>query len=382
MAPSTAYSSSQSLTQIIDSNHGQAEEDTKIHVDAAEPDNAITKAEARKVTARIAHLLRHRFGIGAAGRGRDVVLTLMYGGPFSPVIFYGIVAAGGVYTGTSTESTASEVATQIESSGASVLLCAPECTRRVLEAARQQGIGEDRVLIMDGSEPRRCSLSTAANSDNLLRTAGSLQWELITDRDVLRNTTICLLYSSGTTGLPKGVKISHWSLVANTVCTMEAAKQYQRTHGPFRFDTVAHLPMSNIAGIGLYSVNPFYMGGTTYWMRKYDFAAFIECHRRYRPAYQFSVPPIWLQVAKSDKVTDHFDGLMVASTGSAPIGYDTIKEVRRKVGRGKADIYQTWGTTETAGVITAHDWEAFVKKGTWSVGELCPNVTLRISTLR
>jgi len=159
---------------------------------------------------------------------------------------------------------------------------------------------------------------------------------------------------------------------------MQAAKEYQQTHPTFAFDTIAHLPMSNIAGIGLYSINPFYMGGTTYWMKKYDFRQFIDYHRRYRPAYQFSVPPVWLQVAKSDKVSDHFDGLMVASTGSAPIGYSTITEIRRKLGQGRADIYQTWGTTETSGVITAQSWEAYSKEGTWSVGELCPNVTLAI----
>jgi len=101
-------------------------------------------------------------------------------------------------------------------------------------------------------------------------------------------------------------------------------------------------------------------------------------HRRFNPAYQFSVPPIWLQVAKSDKVTNHFDGLQVASTRSAPIGFDTIKEIRGKLGKGKADIYQTWGITEATGVVTVHPWEAFVKDGTWSVGQLCPNVTLRI----
>ena len=50
--------------------------------------------------------------------------------------------------------------------------------------------------------------------------------------------------------------------------------------------------------------------------------------------------------------------------------------MRAKLGRGKAYISQTWGITEASGVITALDWRR--KDETWSVGALCPNVTLRI----
>ncbi len=111
-------------------------------------------------------------------------------------------------------------------------------------------------------------------------------------------------------------------------------------------------------------------------MESFDFDEFIEYSRRYRPTYQFTVPPIWLRIAKSPKVTDHFDSLEVAVTGSAPIGYETIQEVRPKVGKGKAYISQTWGTTETCGVIAALDWRDQDKP--WSIGTLCPNLRMRI----
>lgn len=369
-------------SQFKDSAAGEAQEDTLIHIEAANPFNTITKAQAREATKRVAHILRDRYSIGTTGFGKDVVLAILYGGPLAPVIFYGIVAAGGIYSGASTESTVSELITQIKSAEACVLVCSPECQGQVLEAAAQCGLSDDKVLVADGSIPGQWTLNAKTQSRSqisiLQATAPGLDWSPITDSNALANTTVCLLYSSGTTGLPKGVRISHRSLVASTVCTMEAAKQYQRSHSGFAFNTVAHLPMSNIAGIGLYSINPFYMGGTTYWMKKYNFESFIEYHRRYRPAYQFSVPPVWLQVSKSVNVTDHFDGLMVASTGSAPIGPDTIQDLRHKLGRGRTDIYQTWGTTETSGVITAQNWERFSQTGAWSVGELCPTTTLRV----
>ena len=104
------------------------------------------------VTKRIAYVLRHRYGIGAEGRlGRDVVLTALHGSPFAPVLFYGVVAAGGVYSGVSTEATVGEIATQLSSSGASMIICSPECVDRMRGAARQVGIAEDRILIADCS---------------------------------------------------------------------------------------------------------------------------------------------------------------------------------------------------------------------------------------
>jgi acyl-CoA synthetase (AMP-forming)/AMP-acid ligase II len=131
-----------------------------------------------------------------------------------------------------------------------------------------------------------------------------------------------------------------------------------------------------IAGIDMYSTNPFYMGGTTYWMPKYEFHAFIEYQRRFRPGFQFTVPPVWLRIAKSSEVTDHFDGLKVATTGSAPLGYETAQQVRRKLGKGKALMTQTYGTTETSGSVCAQDYH--IDDKTWSVGDLCPNTTARL----
>jgi acyl-CoA synthetase (AMP-forming)/AMP-acid ligase II len=90
------------------------------------------------------------------------------------------------------------------------------------------------------------------------------------------------------------------------------------------------------------------MGGTTYWMEKYDFDTFIEYHRKYNITAQFSVPPIWLTIAKSPKVTNHFDNLKVAASGAAPMGLELATEVSRKLGGGKTMMSQFWGMSETS----------------------------------
>lgn len=134
-----------------DSHWCLAHEGTQIHVDAANPSNSVTKAEARTLVKRVAHLLRDRYGIGASGAGRDVVLTVLYGSPFAPIFFYGLVAAGGVFSGASTDYQVVELVHQIKDANPTLLVCSPERETLVGLAARQCGIGPERILILDGA---------------------------------------------------------------------------------------------------------------------------------------------------------------------------------------------------------------------------------------
>ncbi|CAK1365725.1 unnamed protein product [Cercospora beticola] len=365
------------LFVVTESTVCLAKEDTKVHVEAVNPHNFVTKSDARDLVKRVAYALREEFDVGRHAPGKDVVLSICNGSVFLPNLFYAVLAAGGIFSSASTSFTAPEIARQIDDGGASVLVCSADCLEVTIAAAKLSGIAAQRIIVLDNDRPGRFRLLQADNSRDVLAACKGqkLNWPRIEDPKILASQTIALLYSSGTTGLPKGVRIAHQGLVANLVVTMHVARKFKKRDPTFRFDTIAHLPMG-IAGIDMYSTNPFYMGGTTYWMPKYEFNAFIEYHRRYRPGFQFTVPPVWLRIAKSAEVTDHFDGLRVATTGSAPLGYATAQQVRQKLGRGNALMTQTYGTTETSGSVCSQDYH--IVDETWSVGDLCPNTTARL----
>ena len=93
-----------------------------------------------------------------------------------------------------------------------------------------------------------------------------------------------------------------------------------------------------------------------YWMPSYYLNDFLRYSKLYETTYQFTVPPVWLDIANSDAVTDEFVTLKVGLTGSAPMGAGLMERVVRKLGGGEGRWSQTYGTTETTGSHCGTGW--------------------------
>lgn len=191
------------LIRDADSPELPSNDDTILHVEASHPDNYLTKAQTASFTRRIAHILRHHYGIGASGSGKDVVVCISSGQVLLPAAFYGTIAAGGVYSAASNSLTSSELKRQIENGRAVLLLTSRDCYEVAQKAAQQSGLPSDRMVILDSTEGRR-SLFSHTGEDLLSLSAAELSWEEIQDAQILKKRVICLVYSSGTTGQPKG----------------------------------------------------------------------------------------------------------------------------------------------------------------------------------
>lgn len=182
-----------------------------LHVDAAHPEHKQTKDDLRNLTERIAHGLRNKFGIGSNGPDKDVVTVLSYGQLIVPAVFYGVVAAGGIYSAASPSSTVPELARQIKVGKSNLVLCGPEHHDLARQAVKECGVPESRILVAE-SWPS-LSLKTLDGSVSAISDQ-RLSWKPITDPEKLKQSIITILWSSGTTGLPKGVQLSHMNLVA------------------------------------------------------------------------------------------------------------------------------------------------------------------------
>lgn len=136
---------------------------------------------------------------------------------------------------------------------------------------------------------------------------------------------------------------------------------------------VAHLPTAHIVGVHCYFILGALAGGPTYWTPQFDFPSFIEYHKKFSITYLLSVPPIFLAIAKSPLVKDHFKQVRTATSAAAPLGEELQIQAGKRIG---VDVTQVWGMTETHGVFTSTP--SGQKDAVGSVGMLAPNNRLRI----
>ncbi len=113
-----------------------------------------------------------------------------------------------------------ELEYQLQDSGARLILAGPEAAQKALDAAEIMGLPASRVfsfcdIYEEAERPQQCGLKPwtafwASSTD-----VKSWNWKRITTKKEAQETTAIINYSSGTTGLPKGVEISHYNLIAN-----------------------------------------------------------------------------------------------------------------------------------------------------------------------
>nr|XP_036582525.1 AMP-binding enzyme [Colletotrichum truncatum]KAF6791229.1 AMP-binding enzyme [Colletotrichum truncatum] len=334
------------LTFLFDHPNERLHDDTVLHAEAADPSKCITKARLVTTLKQLAHTLRHKYGIQKG----DVVQVIFTGHYMAPAVFYGIMAAGGSVAASTPSSSPPEIARQINLTESKMIICSPDLKELAAAGGTAAGLPEDRILYIGDSHDFR--LFEAKSQKQVPVSKEQLEWPRVTDQHTLENTVGCFIYSSGTTGVPKAVKISHANMIAQTMVISTPTINYYKTRPGMEFRTLAHLPAAHISGLQAYIVNQTYMGGTVYWMKKFNFVEFLDYMKKYKITSFFSVPPIYLMITKSPLVKDQFDNVEFALTGAAALGRETQIEAQKRLGKGKGILGQTWGLSETTGGFT------------------------------
>lgn len=327
---------------------------------------------------RLSYAFRYRLGIGAVP-GKDVVTCISSNNLLLPAIFLGVIGAGGIYSAASSALTVGELTRQVQDSGSRLIIASEDLRETAATAAQNCGIPPERVLVLNAMERgNRALASLTKPSDNYLDEANELPWERISDPKTLESRVIALLYSSGTTGPPKGVSLSHRNFVTESIITQSVVGTYlsrtgRRVHVDYHYRAIAHLPAAHISGLQGYYLNGLMAGGTVFWMPKFLYEKFVDAVVRHRPTFVTTVPAVWLRMAKDPAVTDQFHCIEHAQAGAAPMGPEVQKMAEKKL---KCNIGQAWGLTETTGAVTWLPWDR--PDDTGSIGQLLPNTRMKI----
>ena len=303
----------------------------------------------------------HSLAAGLTARGfakGDTFAIFMPNVPEYAVAFHGAVAAGGRCTTANPRYTARELGRQLADSRAKLLLTAPPFLDVARQAAAQAGHCEVFVLGRAVGVP---------SFSELLGDPGAAP-EVAFD---LANDIAAIPYSSGTTGLSKGVMLSHRNLVANMV---QCQALFALSPGDV---VIAALPFFHQAGLAGIMNTGLRAGATIVTMPRFEPGQFLDLLERYAVTRGHVVPPMALALARHPAIAGRdLSALRHITCGAAPLGAELEEELARRMG---CAVSQVYGLTEAIDLIThlAPPFGQAGKRG--SVGPPVPGTECRLA---
>ncbi|KAH1115396.1 hypothetical protein J1N35_008774 [Gossypium stocksii] len=254
-----------------------------------------------------------------------------------PLCFFAITAIGAIATTANPNYTLNELSKQLKDSNPKLVVTVPELFDKVKDF--------NIPLISLGSKRNQRGFNT---------------------------DTAVLLYSSGTTGVSKGVVLTHGNFIASSLMVTKD----QELAGDIHRVYLCILPMFHVFGLAVMVYAQVQMGNALVSMAKFEFEMFLRNVEKYRATHLWVVPPVVLAMAKQN-VADKFDlsSLKQIGSGAAPLEKELMEECAKKFPQ--AVVMQGYGMTETCGIISMES-PAFGVRHTGSAGLLAPCIEAQI----
>ncbi|OJJ45318.1 hypothetical protein ASPZODRAFT_143959 [Penicilliopsis zonata CBS 506.65] len=279
---------------------------------------SFTFHDLQRRSLHVGHILRRRFGWH-----KGDVLSLVCGNSIdTPAIIWGVLAIGGIASPLNPNLPADQLAFYLQDSGAKAVVTQKAQYPAVLQACQKVGLATDRIIVID--DPTQASLFQCAAS--ALPDAAAVAAHRPPVEDPQKEVAV-LVYSSGTTGLPKGVMLSHTNIVINLL-QLAAVDDGYLTH---RDSALAFLPFFHIYGVTCLINSGLYLGLTTYVMPRFELETACRAIQDHRITYVYTVPPVILQFVQNPLV-EQFDlsSLRLFNSAAAPLSVELIQALWEK----------------------------------------------------
>jgi long-chain acyl-CoA synthetase len=342
------------------------------------------------------HLVRDvdRFAGALRGLGvhrGDRVALIMPNCPQQVIAFYAVLRRGAVVVQHNPLYTASELQYQLADSGARVAIVLDRMYPTL--AAARRGTDVEHVVVTSLMEylpaSKRLALKLpvekAAEAREELEAEVPEEAPVLFFQDLLRNAKsqhhqvpvdptrdlAALQYTGGTTGRPKGAKLTHYNLVANA----HQVRAWDPRVQPGNEVGLGVLPLFHVFGLTLCLATCVLVGGTLVLVPKFDLDLVFSAIRRWKPTIFPGVPPIYQQISESSRARSvRLDSIRTCVSGAMTLPRQTVDQFRRVTGG--ARLVQGYGLTEASPVVMANPLDGNARH--ISVGLPFPNTDVRI----
>ncbi len=315
----------------------------------------MTFTELDERTNRLARALR-ALGVRKGDRIGGLLIN-------SPAFIETMLAAaklGAIFVPMNVRLTPAEVAYQLADSGADVLVYSTPLAPLARAAVSEDGVRVRHRVIVGGE-----CLAGELSYDDVVNSEASAA----VGCDVAGHDIANLMYTSGTTGRPKGVMLTHDNHLWNVMNALTVGRGLRETDV-----TVAVAPMFHIGGLGVHTLPLLHVGGCSVIVPSFDPLQTLTLMAHERATVQFMVPAMWAALMHVPGFADYdLSALELAGAGGAPCPLTVIEFFQER----GLPFQEGFGMTETAPIVSFLDAD-HVKEKAGSIGRTAFHVEARI----
>ncbi|THW35475.1 acetyl-CoA synthetase-like protein [Aureobasidium pullulans] len=289
-----------------------------------------------------------------------------------PILVQAIIGAGGVFVGTNPAYTPTELRHALETSLAKFIITEPELLQNIKQPAVALGISGERIFLTNHGDT---NVQSTMRPWRTLLEHGQEDWSQFDDEDKSKTTNAMLLFSSGTTGLPKATQISHYNLVAQHVLVHENPQHPES----YPVSRIMSLPMFHAAAAPYTHLSSLRAG----YPRRFEVSLYLSSIERFGITSLMMVPPmVTAVIAYSSsgpdlraQVRQNLQFVRSVTVGAAPLSKETQARMQTLLPE-QSPITQVWAMSETSCIASCTYWPEFEHTG--SVGRFLPGIDAKV----
>ncbi|KAK6189408.1 Exoglucanase 1 [Pestalotiopsis sp. IQ-011] len=328
--------------------------------------------QVKEAATYISTALTKQYGFEAG----DTISLFSRNSIWYPVTLFAAIRVGGVVSGASPAYNVEEMTYALKTAKAKFLATHPSSMAVASQAAANAGIPRSRIFLLEGKLDGYTTVQQLIEAGRAYGEQAQAAAHRLPPGG--KNGDLCgfLSFSSGTTGLPKAVMISHQNVIAQALQIQQLTPDLTPDEGPRR-KSLGALPLFHITGL-VHSLHlPVFMNAEVIMLPEFSMGAMLDAVVAHQIAELLLVPPLLIKLVR-DPIVSRYDLGCVKrfSSGAAPVSEEILQELGRRFPG--AGFKQGYGMTESCSCITAHPPDAYDFRWAHTVGKIVPSTEVRI----